>query len=58
MWSNFQRTGAQRLLLTRVLEDRSLLRHVASAVPGAEFTVVRLSAPLTVLHAHSSSRGR
>lgn len=56
MWANFAQAGAQRLLLTRVLEDRSLLRHVAEAVPGAEFTVVRLAAPLEVLRARIRSR--
>src|SRR4051794_28454084 len=35
-WSNFREAGARRLVLCRVLEARSLLRHVASAVPGAE----------------------
>jgi hypothetical protein len=56
MWANFRQAGAGRLLLLRVLEDRSLLRHVAEAVPGAEITVVRLRAPLAVLHARIRSR--
>jgi hypothetical protein len=49
MWANFRQAGADRLILVRVLEARSLLRQVAEAVPGAEVTVVRLRAPLAVL---------
>jgi predicted kinase len=37
-------------LLERVLEARSLLERVTTAVPGAEITVVRLRAPVAVLH--------
>jgi adenylylsulfate kinase len=46
VWSNFRATGAERLIFCRVLEARSLLRHVAAAVPGAAVTVVQLRAPL------------
>jgi len=56
LWANFRQAGAGRLILVRVLEARSLLRHVAEAVPGAEITVVRLRAPLAVLHARIRSR--
>jgi predicted kinase len=56
MWANFRTAGADRLLLTRVLEARSLLQHVVEAVPGAEVTVVRLRAPLEVLQARIRSR--
>ncbi|TMF36495.1 MAG: hypothetical protein E6I27_13330 [Chloroflexi bacterium] len=41
--------GAERLLFERVLEQRSLLRHVEAAIPGAQITVVRLRAPLQVI---------
>jgi hypothetical protein len=54
MWANFREAGAERLLLVRVLEDRSLLRHVAEAVPGADVTVVRLRARLAVLQTRRS----
>ncbi len=50
LWRNFAAAGAERLLLERVLEARSLLERVAAAVPSAEITVVRLRAPLSVLH--------
>lgn len=45
LWSNFREAGAERLLLARVLEERSLLRHVEAAVPGARVTVVRSRTP-------------
>ena len=56
MWANFRQAGADRLILARVLEARSLLRHVVEAVPGAQITVVRLRASLAVLHARIRSR--
>ena len=49
LWANFRDAGAERLVLARVLEARSLLRHVEAAVPGAAITVVRLRASLPVL---------
>jgi hypothetical protein len=56
MWANFRQAGADRLILVRVLEARSLLRRVTEAVPGAQFTVVRLRAPLAVIHERIRSR--
>jgi hypothetical protein len=56
IWANFSQAGADRLLLVRVLEARSLLHQVLEAVPGAEITVVRLRAPLAVLQARIRSR--
>ncbi len=56
MWANFRQAGADRLILVRVLEARSLLRRVTEAVPGAQITVVRLRAPLAVLHQRIRSR--
>jgi hypothetical protein len=56
MWSNFREAGAERLLLERVLEARSLLRHVAAAVPGAQITVVRLRAPKEIVEARIRHR--
>ena len=56
MWANFRQAGADRLIFVRVLETRSLLRRVAEAVPGAQITVVRLRAPLAVLHERIRSR--
>jgi len=56
MWANFHDAGAQRLLVERVLEARSLLRHIESAVPGAAITVVRLRAPKELLEARIRHR--
>lgn len=54
MWANFRQAGADRLIFARV--PRSLLRRVTKAVPGAQITVVRLRAPLAVLHERICSR--
>jgi DNA polymerase III delta prime subunit len=56
MWTNFRAAGAERLLVCRVLEARSLLRRIAAAVPGADITVIGLRAPLDVLHARIRTR--
>jgi len=56
MWSNFSRAGVDRLIVGRVLEARSLLRHLAEAVPGARITVVRLRVRLEVLEARIRAR--
>jgi hypothetical protein len=56
MWANFRQAGADRLIFARVLETRSLLRRVTAAVPGAQVTVVRLRAPLAVLHERIRAR--
>jgi predicted kinase len=49
LWSNFAAAGTSRLLLSCLVEQRSELRRVSAAVPGAAVTVVRLYAPLSVL---------
>jgi adenylylsulfate kinase len=56
MWQNFKAAGADRLILTRVLESRSLLRRIERAVPGAQVVVVRLRAPLDVVEARIRAR--
>ena len=56
MWQHFRESGARRLVLCRVLEDRALLRHVQAAVPGADITVVHLHVPITALHARLRQR--
>ena len=56
LWPNFAEAGATRLILCRVLESRSLLGPVRTAVPGAEITVVRLRVPLDELHARIRRR--
>ena len=56
LWSNYAREGAQRLLLERVLETRTLLQRISTAVPGADITVVRLRAPLPLLRDRITAR--
>ena len=56
MWLNFRAVGVERLIVTRVLESRSLIRHLTDAVPGAEVVVVRLRAPLAVVQARIRER--
>jgi len=36
LWKNYERSGARRLLIARVLESRSYLDGFREAVPGAE----------------------
>jgi hypothetical protein len=55
-WANFARAGVSRLVICRVLEARSLLRHIEAAVPGAQITVVRLQARLELLHTRVRAR--
>jgi hypothetical protein len=42
MWSNFREAGAERLVLSRMLEYRTRIERVENAVPGAQVAVVRL----------------
>ena len=56
MWSNFRSAGAERLIFCRVLQARSLLRHVTGAIPGAAATVVQLRVPLGPLRQRLSGR--
>jgi hypothetical protein len=49
LWSNFVAVGASRLLLAALVEQRSDLRFVSEAIPGAAITVVRLHAPLSAV---------
>jgi hypothetical protein len=56
MWANFREVGAERLVLCRVLEVRSLLRHIEAAIPRADIAVVRLRAALPVLHERIHAR--
>lgn len=56
LWSNFVTVGADRLILSALVEDRSDLGGVAEAVPGAVVTLARLHAPLAVLERRIRSR--
>jgi chloramphenicol 3-O-phosphotransferase len=56
LWRNYAAEGAERLLLERVLETRSLLSRIVAAVPGADIKVVRLRAPLPLLRERIAAR--
>jgi adenylylsulfate kinase len=56
MWKNFRAVGTERLIVTRVLESRSLIRRIEDAVPGANVVVVRLRAPLEIVDARIRAR--
>jgi hypothetical protein len=49
LWSNYAARGAERLLLEMLVGDRSELRRLAEAIPGAEITMVRLHTPLALI---------
>ncbi len=46
VWPIYRTAGAERLLIARVVETRSELSRYAEAIPGAEITVCRLTAPV------------
>lgn len=49
VWVNYRATGAERLVLARVLESRAELERYRAAVPGAAIQVVRLRASVDTL---------
>lgn len=56
VWRNFRDAGAERLALARVVERRKELERYREAVPGAEITVIRLSASDATLQARTAGR--
>ena len=58
MWQNFRAVGVERLIVTRVLESRSLVHRIEEAVPAAQVVVVRLRAPLEIIQARLRARDR
>ena len=57
LWQNYERSGARRLLIARVLESRSELDGYREAVPGADILVVRLRATPETLQSRVRKRG-
>jgi hypothetical protein len=51
--SNFAAVGADRLILSALVENRSDVEGVSHAVPGSVVTIARLPAPLPVLKSGS-----
>lgn len=56
LWANFEAVGADRLLLSALVERRSDVGRVFEAVPRAAVTIARLHAPLAVLEQRIRSR--
>jgi len=56
LWSNFAAAGADRLLLSALVEHRTDVEGVVEAVPDAAVTIARLHAPLSVLEQRIRSR--
>lgn len=49
LFPQLQSQGIERLILARVLWERDSLSRYEQAIPGAEITVVRLTAPLSIV---------
>ena len=49
LYPRLREQGIERLILARVLWERDSLARYAEAIPGAEITVVRLTAPLSII---------
>ena len=49
IWPNYAAAGAERLLVARVVEERSELEQYRRAVPGADPLVCRLTAPVKTM---------
>lgn len=45
IWPNFLSEGARHLVLTRTIQDAAIINAFRAAVPEAELTVVRVTAP-------------
>ena len=56
LWSNLAAFGADRLILSALVEERSDLEVLSEVVPGAVVAVARLHAPLGVLEQRIRSR--
>ena len=57
LWKNYERSGARRLLIARVLESRSDLEGIPEAVPGTDILVVRMRASPETLLSRVRQRG-
>ena len=54
--ANFRAAGAERLIVPDVIETRADLASYQTAIPDAQITLVRLTAPVTTLHARLRKR--
>lgn len=58
LWRNYERAGARRLIINRVIEARSELDGYRRAVPGADILIARLRATPKTLRARVRQRAR
>jgi chloramphenicol 3-O-phosphotransferase len=56
VWANFESVGADRLLLSGLVEQRSDVEGVVDSVQDAAVTIARLRAPLALLEQRIRSR--
>lgn len=56
VWVNARKAGAERLVLARVIEDRSELDGFRTAVPAARITVCRITAPQPLVQTRLEGR--
>jgi hypothetical protein len=56
LFPQLQAQGLERLILARVLWERDSLSQYERAIPGAQITVVRLTAPLSIIEERIRSR--
>jgi hypothetical protein len=56
IWPIYFASGAKRLIVARVVEDRAELQQYRQAVPGAEIVVCRLTASIETMRARLRTR--
>ena len=56
-WGVYRAAGARCLVLAQVVESEAAIRPFVDAIPGADVTVIRLDAPLDVIHQRIAQRG-
>jgi len=50
IWKNYRELDIQYFIIPNVVEDLSEVGHIEQAIPGANVTVVRLTAPVPTIH--------
>lgn len=56
VWTNYRAAGAQRLVLVDIVETQEGRATYYTALPDSDIRIVRLTAPLPVLHARLAAR--
>lgn len=56
VWKNYKKVGATCVIIPNVMEKRSEIEHIKKAIPDAKVTVVRLQAPLEIVHTRLKAR--